>query len=145
LWLNLLTDGLLGLGLGMEPADKNVMKRLPRTKNESFFSASLKRYIFWVGLLIGLTALGIGRAYYDPSHAGTWQTMIFTSLAFMQIGQALASRSADVSFFQIGLLSNPTLLAMAVLTFLLQLAAICVPFLDDFRCVAVIHGSCCFV
>jgi Ca2+-transporting ATPase len=58
--------------------------------------------------------------------------MIFTAIAFMQIGQALASRSQVVSFFQLGIFTNPTLLVMAVVTFLLQLVAIYVPFFEDF-------------
>lgn len=134
LWLNLLTDGLLGLGLGVEPADKSIMQFPPRRKDAPFFSRDILRYIVIVGLVVGVIALGLGYAYYDPETPDerTWQTMIFTSIAFMQIGQALASRSNVLSFFQLGLFSNPTLLVMAVVTFILQLVAIYVPFLEGF-------------
>lgn len=131
LWLNLLTDGLLGLGLGMEPADKHIMQRPPRTKREGFLTPTLRRQITWVGVLIGVVALGVGYAYYQAGDA-SWQTMIFTTLAFLQIGQALASRSSDQSLVALGLRSNPTLLVMAVVVFALQLVAIYVPFFDDF-------------
>lgn len=134
LWLNLLTDGLLGLGLGMEPADQYVMTQPPRKKDDKFLSADVRRYILVVGLFIGLTALVIGIAYYqsDSPDDLTWQTMIFTTLAFMQLGQALASRSDDASLFALGWRSNPVLLVMAGIVFLSQLAVIYVPFLESF-------------
>lgn len=131
LWLNLLTDGLLGLGLGVEAAEKNTMKRPPRRPNESLFSDGLGFHLVWVGLLIGVVALGVGRWFYDPA-GQSWQTMMFTTLAFLQIGQALASRSSDESLFQLGFRSNPTIWGLAGVTILLQLAAIYVPALDQF-------------
>jgi Ca2+-transporting ATPase len=134
LWLNLLTDGLLGLGLGVEPADKSIMQAPPRRKDTPFFSRPIVRDILLIGGLIGMLALVLGFAYYDPANPDNliWQTMMFTSIAFMQIGQALASRSNTLSFFQLGFFSNPTLLAMVVITFGLQLMALYVPFLEDF-------------
>lgn len=134
LWLNLLTDGVLGIGLGMEPADRLTMRRPPRGKQEAFLTASMKRQIAWSGALIGALALVVGYQYYRAEGADdrTWQTMIFTTLAFAQIGQALATRSTEQPLFALGLGTNPTLLLMVLLTFLLQLAAIYVPFLDEF-------------
>ncbi len=134
LWLNLLTDGLLGLGLGVEPAEANTMQRPPRRPQESLFSGGLRRHMVWVGLAIGLTALGVGALFHNPAIPtdNRWQTMIFTTLAFMQMGQALASRSTRVSLFALGLASNPVLLALVVLTAALQLMVLYVPFLDRF-------------
>jgi P-type Ca2+ transporter type 2C len=134
LWLNLLTDGLLGIGLGMEPADRRTMQRPPRSKREAFLTTSMKRQIAWIGVLIGVLALGIGYGYYraEGPDSRTWQTMTFTTLAFAQIGQALGSRSSEVSFFALGWRTNPTLLVLVLATFLLQLAAIYAPFLDVF-------------
>jgi P-type Ca2+ transporter type 2C len=134
LWLNLLTDGLLGLGLGVEPAEPGTMRRPPRSPHAGLFSEGLGRHIVWVGILIGLVALAVGALYFDPANPGdrTWQTMIFTTLAFLQVGQALASRSTEQSVFKLGLFSNKPLLALVILVILLQLAAIYVPFLDDF-------------
>jgi Ca2+-transporting ATPase len=134
LWLNLLTDGLLGLGLGVEPAEQDTMKQPARSPQASFFDSGISRHIVWVGLLIGALTLALGALSYDaanPSDKG-WQTIMFTTLAFAQIGQALASRSSRASVFKLGLTSNPTLLAMAIITFGLQLAAVYVPFLDEF-------------
>jgi Ca2+-transporting ATPase len=134
LWLNLLTDGLLGLGLGVEPAEPNTMKRPPRSPQESLFSDGLTRHVIWVGTVMGLVALGVGAYYYglNSAEGGRWQTMIFTILAFMQMGQALASRSTHVSIFSLGLLSNPVLLGLVLLTAVLQLTVLYIPFFDQF-------------
>jgi len=87
-----------------------------------------------VGLFVGIVALTIGYSYYDPLTPDdrVWQTMLFTSIAFMQIGQALASRSNVLSVFELGVFSNPTLLVMVIITIVLQLLAIYLPFFDDF-------------
>jgi Ca2+-transporting ATPase len=110
------------------------MKRPPRSPQESLFSQGLARHVIWVGLVIGLSALGIGAYYGDGANAAgsPQQTMIFTVLAFMQMGQALASRSTTASIFTLGLLSNPVLLTLVLITAVLQLAVIYVPFLDQF-------------
>ena len=134
LWLNLLTDGLLGLGLGLEPAETGTMKKPPRAPQESIFSGGMGIHVVWVGLAIGLMALGAGLLYFNPGDAADkrWQTIFFTSLAFMQMGQALASRSSQESLFSLGLFSNPVLLGLLVLTIALQLMVVYVPFLDRF-------------
>ncbi len=131
LWLNLLTDGLLGLGLGVEPAEKGIMKRPPRSPQASLFSEGLGWHVIWVGCLIAIIGLAIGFFYYTPGDQ-TWQTMIFTTLAFLQIGQALASRSTHTSLFRMGLRSNMPLLILALLTFGLQLVVIYLPSLERF-------------
>lgn len=132
LWLNLLTDGLLGLGLGLEPAEKGTMKRPPRLPQESIFSGGMGVHVIFAGSAIGLMALGAGLLYFDPDNADDrrWQTIFFTSLAFMQMGQALASRSTQASLFSMGLLTNPVLLGLVVLTVILQLLVVYVPFLE---------------
>ena len=126
LWLNLLTDGLLGLGLGVEKSEKETMLRPPYSPDEGVFSRGAGWQTAWVGILIGALGLGIGSWYYFDGRP-EWQTMIFSSLAFAQVGQALASRSNRESLFALGLGSNPLLLGMAVLVTLLQLAVIYIP------------------
>ncbi len=134
LWLNLLTDGLLGLGLGLEPAEKGTMKRPPRLPQESIFSGGMGTHVIWVGLAIGLMALGAGLLYFDPGNPADkrWQTVIFTSLAFMQMGQGLGSRSSQESLFSMGLLTNPVLLGLVLLTIVSQIAVVYIPALDQF-------------
>ena len=134
LWLNLLTDGLLGLGLGVEPAEKNTMRRPPRDPRAGLFSEGLGAHVLWVGAFIGAVALLVGWLYFDPTRPDdkTWQTMIFTTLAFLQVGQALASRSSRESFFTLGVGTNPTLLGLAAVVVALQLAVLYAPFLEQF-------------
>jgi Ca2+-transporting ATPase len=131
LWLNLLTDGLLGLGMGVENPEKDTMKRKPYSPTEGVFSRGAGAQTIWVGALIGALALGLGSWYYFTDRA-EWQTMIFTSLAFMQIFQALASRSDKDSLFKIGVMTNPVLAGMALLVFTLQMLVLYVPALAKF-------------
>lgn len=134
LWLNLLTDGLLGLGLGVEPAEPGTMQRPPRSPEASLFSGGVAREIAWVGVLIGTLGLIAGALYFDPGDpaGGIWQTMIFTTLAFAQIGQALATRATERPLASLNLSTNRFLLLMVLLVFILQLLVIYVPFLDQF-------------
>lgn len=134
LWLNLLTDGLLGLGLGLEPAEKGTMQKPPRSPQENIFSGGMGTHVVWVGTVIGLLALGAGLLYFDPANPADtrWQTVIFTALAFMQMGQALASRSAQESLFTMGWRSNPVLLGLVLLTIVSQLTVVYLPVLDRF-------------
>jgi len=131
LWLNLLTDGLLGLGMGVENPEKDAMRRAPYAPAEGVFSRGAGRQTIWVGVMIGALALGLGSWYYF-SNRPEWQTMIFTSLAFMQIFQALASRSDKESLFKIGVMSNPVLAGMAVIVFGLQMMVLYIPALANF-------------
>jgi len=131
LWLNLLTDGLLGLGMGVENPESDTMKRAPYSPKEGVFSRGAGLQTAWVGVMIGALALGLGSWFYFTGRP-EWQTMIFTSLAFMQVFQALASRSAKESLFKMGLMSNPLLAGMAALVVVLQLMVLYVPFLSNF-------------
>ncbi|MGQ0763995.1 MAG: cation-translocating P-type ATPase [Acidobacteriota bacterium] len=129
LWLNLLTDGLLGLGLGVEKSERNVMSRPPHAPGESMFARGMGRHIIWLGLLIGAVALGIGFTHWAAGYQN-WQTMTFTTLAFLQVGQALATRSTHDSLFRIGVGSNLLMLVMVAIVTVLQLAVIYVPALQ---------------
>ncbi len=131
LWLNLMTDGLLGLGLGVEPAESHTMQRPPRSPQANLFSDGVGQQVIWVGLLMGLVALALTALTYEADSL-VWQTMLFTTLAFMQIGQALASRSSTQSLWQQGWRSNKPLSLLALVVLVLQLVVIYVPFMDDF-------------
>ena len=105
LWLNLMTDGLLGLSMGFEKAEKNVMCRPPRSPQEGIFSGGLALQVVGLGLYIGLVGLGTGFVYYQ-ANLPYWQSMLFTTAAFLQVFQALATRSNSESLFSIGIFSN---------------------------------------
>ncbi|MBN1665926.1 MAG: HAD-IC family P-type ATPase, partial [Anaerolineales bacterium] len=131
LWLNLLTDGLLGVGLGLEPAEQNVMKRKPIAPNAGIFSGGVGGAVIRFGLLIGALSLGMGAWHYFNGHAG-WQTLMFTTLAFAQVWQAIGTRSGNDSIFKVGLLSNKPLLGLALAVVAAQLAAVYVPALQTY-------------
>jgi Ca2+-transporting ATPase len=131
LWLNLLTDGLLGLGMGVEKAESDTMKRPPYSPKEGIFSRGAGAQVVWIGTLIGALALALGAAYYFSGRK-EWQTMVFSFLAFAQVCQALGSRATKDSFFKMGLAGNPLLAGMALLVPALQLLVIYVPVLSDF-------------
>jgi len=136
LWMNLVTDGLPALALGVEPPEQDVMHRPPIRPGESIFARGLGRHVLWVGVLMGLLAIGVGYAYWSIGDRA-WQTMLFTTLTFSQMAHVLAIRSERHSLFRLGLLTNKPLLAAVLLTFVLQLALLYVPWLQDlFRTVA---------
>ncbi|PWH20863.1 MAG: ATPase [Ardenticatenia bacterium] len=136
LWVNLVTDGLPGLAMTVEMPERNVMRRPPYHPQMSIFAQGLGRHVIWVGLLMGFVSLAMGYWAWCTGHA-TWQTMVFTTLTLSQMGHALAIRSGHDSLFKIGLLSNKAMLGAVLLTFVLQLAVVYVPFLQDiFKTVA---------
>jgi Ca2+-transporting ATPase len=129
LWINLVTDGLPGLALTLEPSERNTMQRPPYHPQESIFGRRMGWDVLWVGLLMGLVSLGMGYWAW-ASGRPTWQTMVFVTLTLSQMGNALAVRSERDSLFRIGLLSNKPLLGAVLLTLVLQLAVVYVPVLQ---------------
>ena len=129
LWINLVTDGLPGLALAVEPEEKGIMKRPPRPPREGIFSHGMWQDIIWVGLLMGGVALFTQVWAYHTGHVH-WQTMVFTVLTLSQMGNVLALRSERVSFFQLGPWTNLPLLGAVVLTVALQMATIYIPALN---------------
>ena len=129
LWINLVTDGLPGLALAAEPAERGIMQRAPRPKKESLFAHGMGVHIIWVGLL--LTILCLGLQYWAIKSTDThWQTMVFTTLTLGQMAHIMAIRSESDSLLTQGLLSNRPLLGAVGLTFALQMAVIYVPLLQ---------------
>jgi Ca2+-transporting ATPase len=120
LWINLVTDGLPGLALGIEPPERNTMDRPPYPPNESIFSRGLGIDILWLGPFMGIVSLGVGLWGYLTGNP-YWNTMVFTTLTLSQMGNALAIRSERDSLFRIGLFSNKPMLGAVLLTFFLQL------------------------
>ncbi len=129
LWVNLVTDGLPGLALAAEPAERGIMRRPPRAPNESLFAHGMGWHILLGGGL--LAALCLGLQHWAIQGGDThWQTMVFTVLTLGQMALVLAIRSDTDSLFTQGLMSNPLLLGAVLLTFALQMATIYVPWLN---------------
>ena len=126
LWLNLMTDGLMGLGLGVERAERDVMRRPPVSPSAGIFSGGMGWHVGWLGLWIGAVTLAVG-LMYAASGRPEWQTMMFSTLAFAQVFQALGSRSVRESVFTLNPVGNPLLLIAAVVVVGLQLLVLYVP------------------
>ena len=129
LWINLVTDGLPALALSVERAEGDMMNRPPRHPKESVFAHGLGYHTIWVGILMAVVTLSI-QSWSITTSGSHWQTMVFTVLCLTQLGHVLAIRSERQSLFTLGLFSNKPLLGAVVLTFLLQIATIYIPFLN---------------
>jgi len=129
LWINLVTDGLPGLALANERAERNVMQRPPRPPKESIFAHGMWQHILWVGLLMGGVSL-LTQAWAIHSGSAHWQSMVFTVLTLSQLGHVLAIRSERESLFSQGVLSNRVLIIALLFTFALQMAVLYVPWLN---------------
>lgn len=141
LWINLVTDGLPGLALTLEPEERKTMERPPYPPDENIFGRGMARDILWIGLLIGFICLGVGYVFFKEN-ISSWQTMVFTTLTLTQMGNAMAMRSEDDSLFQIGLFTNKAMLGSVLLTFVLQLGVIYNPFLQSiFKTVSLTPGE----
>jgi Ca2+-transporting ATPase len=130
LWINLVTDGLPALALAKEPAEANVMQRPPRKPHESIFAQGLGWHVLWVGLAMGVLCLALQAWAFNNGNT-KWQTLVFTTLCFCQMSHVLAIQSEHTLVFRHGLFKNLYLLGAVVLTFLLQLALIYIPFLNS--------------
>ncbi len=120
LWINLVTDSLPALGLGMEPPSHDVMKAKPRSRNESIFAGGLGIQMIIEGIVMGLlaiTAFHIGIDYGIE----TAETMTFMTLVFSQLIHSLNSRSTKESLFKLGLGTNKFLIMSIVIGFGLQI------------------------
>jgi Ca2+-transporting ATPase len=126
LWINLVTDGLPGLALAIEQAERDTMRRPPYPPDEPIFDRRMVRDIAWIGLLMGVVSLAMGYRSWaiDSADESHWRTIVFTVLTLAQMGNALAIRSARDSLFRIGIFSNIALLGSVILTFALQMAVI---------------------
>lgn len=132
LWLNLVTDSLPALALGVEPVEPGVMDRPPRAGNELLFSRSFALQLAWQGAMVGALTLA---AYFlgeyvlsDPGEAyAAANTMSFATLTLCQLFHAFDVRSETASLFRIGPLSNPAMNRAFLLGLVLQLSVLLLP------------------
>ena len=126
LWINLVTDGLPGLALAIEPAERGVMRRPPRPPAESIFHGGMWQHMVWVGGLMAALAL-LGLAWDFGVEASSWQTLVFTTLVFAQLAHVMVIRSERESLFSIGLVSNAPLAWVVAVSVAVQLAIVYTP------------------
>jgi Ca2+-transporting ATPase len=138
LWMNLITDGVPALALGVEKAEPGAMQRKPYAPDESIFGQGMLRHILIVGSLLGVTGLLLGiwafnnwQMGVETYAANTWNTMVFFFLTVAQMGHALANRSHRESTFVIGFFGNRFLVIAVIVTVLVQLVAVYAPFFND--------------
>jgi Ca2+-transporting ATPase len=129
LWMNLVTDGLPALALGVEPAEDDVMDRPPRSASETIFGGGTTMFIGVFGLAMSLITLGVGWWMWNADDPA-WQSVLFTVLIFAQLGLALEVRSESRSLFTIGLRTNPAMLGAVAIGIIAHLAILYVPFLQ---------------
>jgi Ca2+-transporting ATPase len=130
LWVNLITDGLPALALGMDPVDKNIMKRPPRRTDEAIIPAGQARLILSQGIFIGLCSLlAFGFVLFVEQEGITRaRTAALFALTSSQLFHALNCRSQRESLFKLGLFTNTKLLAASGLSLVLQIAILYLPF-----------------
>ena len=132
LWINLVTDGLPALALGVDPAEPDVMKRPPRRQDEPVFTKR-EVLLFLTITPILVTVLLVGLFAYQLS-VGVPEiearTTIFTSLILTELFMSLSCRSLRYPVFKVGLLRNKFLILAIVVSLLMQLAVLYVPVLQ---------------
>jgi len=141
LWINLVTDTLPAVALGMDPGDKDVMKEKPRAINENFFSHGAGSRVIRAGVLIGiLTIVAFLLGYYTKGYspfAGNIpetvheysRTLAFLTIIACQLLYSFSFRHENKSIFKVGFLSNKFLAGSVIIGFGLQLLVLYIPFM----------------
>ena len=132
LWVNLVTDGLPALALGMDPIDKDVMKKPPRMLNESVITRKGGSYMLAQGAFIAFCALLAFWfvLFFENEGLVRARTACFIVLACSQLFHSFNCRSMDKSLFTLGIFSNKKLVGATLISFALQMLVVYVPFLQ---------------
>jgi Ca2+-transporting ATPase len=130
LWVNLVTDGLPAVALSAEPIEKDIMQRPPRDPKESVLAGGLLYSMAGIGILMAAGTLFL--FYLNLNNGGILKarTAAFTVLSLLQMSHVLNCRSLDRSLFRIGIFSNIYLWVAVLLTLVLQVLVVYVPFLQ---------------
>ena len=133
LWMNLITDGVTALALGMEPAEKGIMSRPPLRIKEPILNRRSLFIILIMGGYIGLTTLWLFHYYLGPGGDNTVhraQTVAFTAIIMIQMISIFNFRTLYAPIASIGFFSNPWILIAWTGNFLLQICAVYIPFMQ---------------
>lgn len=127
LWINLVTDSLPAIALGMEPVEGNVMKRKPNPKNEGIFAKGLGIQVLFQGIMFAfITLAGFMLGWKTTGDLSAGRTMAFCILAFTQVVHSFSMRS-NSSLFRIGLFTNQMLLGAAAISTALIVFVLFIP------------------
>lgn len=123
LWVNLVTDSFPAIGLGLEPVDKNIMKRPPVNPKKGIFADGLLGKVFFEGLMIGILDLIVFIIGCNMFSLEVGRTMAFVSLGLLELFHSFNIRSDD-SIFEVGFFKNKYLLGAFVLGAILQILVV---------------------
>jgi Ca2+-transporting ATPase len=129
LWINLVTDGLPALALGVDPIEPGVMHRPPRKESESIFSG-IAPYIYVYPVLLTIGTLWLFDVFQQHGVVKA-QTVAFTSIVMFELFQAISCRSVHKPVFSVGIFSNKWLWVAVASSFVLQLMLLYVPFFQN--------------
>ena len=131
LWINLVTDGLPAIALGLEPPDADVMEQKPRGVNESVFSGGLLGMMLFRGSIIGLSTLGVfisvGKLTGSLNAA---RTAAFMTLVFVQLIHVFECKSETSNLLHIHIFNNVWLVLACMVSTAMILVVIYIPFLQ---------------
>jgi Ca2+-transporting ATPase len=133
LWLNLVTDGLPALALGLEPPERDIMERPPRPPREAVITPARGALILAHGVIVAAVSLV---AFWwswggDPARLPHARTVTFCVAAFSQLLFAIGCRSDRVTAWELGFFTNPWLLGAIAVSVLLQVAVVTLPYAQD--------------
>ena len=133
LFVNLVTDGLPAMALGIDPPAPGVMDRRPRPPGESIFARGLGTKIAFRGILIGVSTLAVFGLSLGPWGLGLREarSMALATLILSQLFHVFDARAEDRSFLEVGLLSNPWAVMAVMLSVAMLVSVIYVPWLGQ--------------
>jgi len=134
LWVNLTTDGLPAMALGIDPGDPDIMERKPRDRNESIFTRDVKAYLALVPLLMtGLLLFGyfLYRPWEGTVQLAEARTQLLTTMILMELANAISARSLKYPVWKVGVFKNKFLWYAVFSSFVLQLVVLYVPGLNS--------------
>lgn len=132
LWVNLVTDGLPALALGVDPVDPDIMKRPPRKSNEAVVTKPMVLTMLIQGSFIAFCSLlaFVLVLFVENEGLGRARTAAFIVLACSQLFHSFNCRSSTESIFRLGFLTNKKLIAACGVSFILQMGAVYLPFMQ---------------
>ncbi len=136
LWMNLVTDGMTAVALGLEPAEKGIMDRPPRSVNAPFLELRGTIMILLLGGYVGTGTLWLFHHYLnvgmpESEAVALAQTVAFTGIIILEKMNVFNYRSLRAPMPIIGFFTNPWILGAWALTVAAQVAAVYVPFLQE--------------
>lgn len=132
LWVNLVTDGLPAIALGLEPAEKDTMLRAPRSTKDNIFSDGLLFLILLRGVLLGLSTLAVfASTLYFTGNLALARTAGFVTLVLTQLTHVFECKSERKTIFQIRFFNNKYLLLAVLCSLIMILSAVYMPFLSN--------------